>query len=136
MWGIVGYVGSREAAPIIVEGLKRLEYRGYDSAGLAVQEGGKIVTLKKVGKVSHLESALHAGAIAGCVGMGHTRWATHGEPSELNAHPHLDCLGAIAVIHNGVIENYSSLKKKLIAGGHQDPVADNGCERADENRPA
>src|SRR3989339_940912 len=119
MCGIVGYVGSREAAPIIVEGLKRLEYRGYDSAGLAVQEGGKIVTLKKVGKVSHLESALHAGAIAGCVGMGHTRWATHGEPSEVNAHPHLDCLGAIAVIHNGVIENYSSLKKKLIAGGHQ-----------------
>lgn len=119
MCGIVGYVGSREAAPIVVEGLKRLEYRGYDSAGLAVQEGGKIVTLKKVGKVSHLESALRAGAITGCVGMGHTRWATHGEPNEVNAHPHLDCSGSIAVIHNGVIENYSSLKKKLIAGGHQ-----------------
>ncbi|MBI3112244.1 MAG: glutamine--fructose-6-phosphate transaminase (isomerizing) [Ignavibacteriales bacterium] len=119
MCGIVGYVGSREAAPIIVEGLKRLEYRGYDSAGLAVQRGGRIVTLKKVGKVSHLESALPAGAITGSVGMGHTRWATHGEPSEVNAHPHLDCSGSIAVIHNGVIENYSSLKKKLIAGGHQ-----------------
>lgn len=119
MCGIVGYVGSREAAPIVVEGLKRLEYRGYDSAGLAVQHDGEIVTLKKVGKVAHLESALHAEGIAGSVGMGHTRWATHGEPSEVNAHPHLDCSGAIAVIHNGVIENYSVLKKKLIASGHR-----------------
>ncbi|MEX2089206.1 MAG: glutamine--fructose-6-phosphate transaminase (isomerizing) [Bacteroidota bacterium] len=119
MCGIVGYVGSRQAAPIVLEGLKRLEYRGYDSAGLAVQQDGKIVMLKKVGKVSHLESALHAGTMAGSVGMGHTRWATHGEPSEVNAHPHLDCSGAIAVIHNGVIENYSVLKKKLVADGHR-----------------
>lgn len=119
MCGIVGYVGGREAAPIVLEGLKRLEYRGYDSAGIAVQQSNGIAVVKRVGKVSHLESALGGAGMTGGIGMGHTRWATHGEPTERNAHPHLDCTGTVAVIHNGVIENYSTLKKKLSAAGHR-----------------
>jgi glucosamine--fructose-6-phosphate aminotransferase (isomerizing) len=118
MCGIVGYIGKRNALPVILSGLKRLEYRGYDSAGVAVLEGGKIEVTKTVGKVAELEQTLGSNASSSLIGMGHTRWATHGEPSVLNAHPHLDCDGRIAVIHNGVIENYAVLKKKLVQSGH------------------
>src|SRR5437868_3459413 len=105
MCGIVGYVGPDEALPILLEGLRRLEYRGYDSAGVAVIDGG-LGVVKRAGKLSELEGALEAGpSLRGRVGMGHTRWATHGEPTDLNAHPHLDCSGRVAVIHNGIIEN-------------------------------
>ena len=118
MCGIVGYVGSRNAIPVVLEGLKRLEYRGYDSAGIALFEQGKIVVVKRVGKISQLEAALHARHVETPLAIGHTRWATHGEPDERNAHPHLDCKGEIALIHNGVIENYAALKKKLVETGH------------------
>ncbi|MBN1398708.1 MAG: glutamine--fructose-6-phosphate transaminase (isomerizing) [Bacteroidetes bacterium] len=118
MCGIVGYVGKRNALPILLEGLKRLEYRGYDSAGVALLQDGKIQINKCAGKVSQLEDLtkdLHATAT---VGMGHTRWATHGVPNDINAHPHCDCNNNIALIHNGVIENYATLKKKLESLGH------------------
>ena len=118
MCGIVGYIGSRNALPVILEGLKRLEYRGYDSAGLALFEHGKIVVVKRVGKISQLENALQSRTAETSLAIGHTRWATHGEPDERNAHPHLDCKGEIALIHNGVIENYAALKKKLVETGH------------------
>ena len=118
MCGIVGYLGQRDAVPIVLAGLKRLEYRGYDSAGIATLSDGKISIVKKVGKVAQLEQALAARFEHGSIGMGHTRWATHGEPNEANAHPHLDCRNKIAVIHNGVIENYAVLKKKLVESGH------------------
>jgi glucosamine--fructose-6-phosphate aminotransferase (isomerizing) len=118
MCGIVGYIGKGNALPVILSGLKRLEYRGYDSAGVAVLQEGKIEVTKTVGKVSQLEQALSLNAPFSLIGMGHTRWATHGEPSLLNAHPHLDCQGKIALIHNGVIENYAALKKKLVESGH------------------
>ena len=118
MCGIVGYVGPDEALPIILEGLRRLEYRGYDSAGVALLDGGMAV-VKKAGKLGELERELDArGAPAGHVGMGHTRWATHGEPSDRNAHPHLDCHGRIAVIHNGIIENFQELRVELEKHGH------------------
>jgi glucosamine--fructose-6-phosphate aminotransferase (isomerizing) len=119
MCGIVGYVGPDEALPIILDGLRRLEYRGYDSAGVAVVDGGLSV-LKRAGKLGELEGALaRAGAPAGSVGMGHTRWATHGRPNDVNAHPHLDCSGRIAVIHNGIVENFASLRAELEKGGHR-----------------
>jgi glucosamine--fructose-6-phosphate aminotransferase (isomerizing) len=118
MCGIVGYVGKRNALQVILSGLKRLEYRGYDSAGVALLEGGRIDVTKTVGKVSQLEQTLALKSSAASIGMGHTRWATHGEPSVLNAHPHTDCEGKIAVVHNGVIENYAVLKKKLVQSGH------------------
>ena len=118
MCGIVGYIGKRNALPVILSGLKRLEYRGYDSAGVALLREGKIDVTKTVGKVSQLEQALSSNVSSASIGMGHTRWATHGEPSVLNAHPHLDCEGRIAVIHNGVIENYAVLKRKLVQTGH------------------
>jgi glucosamine--fructose-6-phosphate aminotransferase (isomerizing) len=119
MCGIVGYVGSDEALPILIEGLRRLEYRGYDSAGVAVVDGG-ITVVKKAGKLAELEAALgdRTDRIAGRVGMGHTRWATHGAPTDLNAHPHLDCSGGIAVIHNGIIENFQRLRDRLEKAGH------------------
>ncbi len=119
MCGIVGYLGRREAVPIVIEGLKRLEYRGYDSAGVALFSDGAIDVVKRVGKVSTLEEALRARGLKATIGIGHTRWATHGAPSEINAHPHLDCRSDIAVIHNGVLENYSSLKKRLLENGHR-----------------
>ena len=118
MCGIVGYIGKRNALPLILSGLKRLEYRGYDSAGVAVIEGGKIAVTKTVGKVSELEGLLTSNISPSSIGMGHTRWATHGEPSLVNAHPHVDCESKIALIHNGVIENYAVLKKKLLQSGH------------------
>jgi glucosamine--fructose-6-phosphate aminotransferase (isomerizing) len=118
MCGIVGYVGPDEALPIVLEGLRRLEYRGYDSAGVAVLDGG-LAVVKRAGKLGELEAALAAGrGPAGSVGMGHTRWATHGAPTDRNAHPHLDCAGRIAVIHNGIIENHLALRASLEKQGH------------------
>src|SRR5919202_1554276 len=118
MCGIVGYVGPDQALPIILEGLHRLEYRGYDSAGVAVLDGD-IGVVKRAGKVAELEAALtEAEAPQGSIGMGHTRWAPHGVPSDRNAHPHLDCTGRVAVIHNGIIENFSSLRSRLEKDGH------------------
>jgi glucosamine--fructose-6-phosphate aminotransferase (isomerizing) len=105
--------------PLLIEGLKRLEYRGYDSAGLALISGGKLVIEKKAGKVADLEAMIEDKKLSASLGMGHTRWATHGEPDDVNAHPHWDCKGEIAIIHNGIIENYATLKKKLLQDGHQ-----------------
>ena len=119
MCGIVGYVGPRDAAPILLEGLRRLEYRGYDSAGLAVlTEGGEVFIEKKAGKLSNLTDHLNGGAPAGHPGIAHTRWATHGRPNDANAHPHRDCSGRLALIHNGIIENYLEIKDRLLAAGH------------------
>ncbi|HZK29687.1 MAG TPA: glutamine--fructose-6-phosphate transaminase (isomerizing) [Methanoregula sp.] len=115
MCGIVGYIGRREAAPIIVEGLKKLEYRGYDSFGVATISGG-IELDKHQGRISDLSDS--AVCLKGKIGIGHTRWATHGVPNDVNSHPHLDCSGRIAVVHNGIIENYSELKRQLISRGH------------------
>jgi glucosamine--fructose-6-phosphate aminotransferase (isomerizing) len=118
MCGIVGYVGPDEALPIVLEGLRRLEYRGYDSAGVAVMDGA-LTVIKRAGKLAELEAALiENGGAAGRIGMGHTRWATHGAPTDLNAHPHLDCSGRVAVIHNGIIENFRPLRDRLIKAGH------------------
>jgi glucosamine--fructose-6-phosphate aminotransferase (isomerizing) len=118
MCGIVGYVGPDQALPILLEGLRRLEYRGYDSAGVAVIDGALNV-VKRAGKLSELETALAGtGGIRGRIGMGHTRWATHGPPTDANAHPHLDCSGRVAVIHNGIIENFQDLRDRLTKTGH------------------
>jgi glucosamine--fructose-6-phosphate aminotransferase (isomerizing) len=117
MCGIVAYIGTQQAYPIIVEGLKRLEYRGYDSAGISVLNG-VIKTVKKKGKVSKLEAAAKDKDVTGTVGIGHTRWATHGKPDDINAHPHLSGNERLALIHNGIIENYSTLKKALGEIGH------------------
>jgi len=118
MCGIVGYTGDRQAHPIIIKGLKRLEYRGYDSAGVALQENGKIKLYKKQGKIADLEDAIGTQNVEGTTGIGHTRWATHGEPSDRNSHPHLSASGKIAMIHNGIIENYAQLKSELHAKGY------------------
>ncbi len=117
MCGIVGYIGQREAEPILVEGLRRLEYRGYDSAGLATLTGQRLHLRKKTGRIADLAKHLHERPAPGCVGISHTRWATHGPASDRNAHPHLAGQGAIAVVHNGVIENYAVLKRQLQADG-------------------
>jgi glucosamine--fructose-6-phosphate aminotransferase (isomerizing) len=117
MCGIVCYVGQREAKPILLEGLKRLEYRGYDSAGLAVQDGNQIECHRAVGRIVELEAKIGEIEIRGCCGIAHTRWATHGEPSEINAHPHRDQAENVFVIHNGIIENFYTLKKKLQKSG-------------------
>ncbi|MHC4246638.1 MAG: glutamine--fructose-6-phosphate transaminase (isomerizing), partial [Planctomycetota bacterium] len=119
MCGIIGYTGPRNCIPILIDGLKRLEYRGYDSAGIAVTKPGQIEVVKKAGKLRVLDEALRAGALESTHGIAHTRWATHGEPSEINAHPHFDGSGVIAVVHNGIIENYAAIKKSLMAKGHQ-----------------
>ncbi len=119
MCGIVGYAGNRNCIPLIIEGLKRLEYRGYDSAGLAMISQGQLVVEKRAGKVADLEALIAGKGLESSLAIGHTRWATHGEPDDLNAHPHLDCRGEIAIIHNGIIENYATLKKKLVQDGHQ-----------------
>ncbi|MHB9038643.1 MAG: glutamine--fructose-6-phosphate transaminase (isomerizing) [Armatimonadota bacterium] len=119
MCGIVGYIGEQNACPILVDGLKRLEYRGYDSAGVAILNGGGIDVRKSVGKLKALEAALENCWPTGGVGVGHTRWATHGRPSDENAHPHSDCTGKITVVHNGIIENYAELKDQLIREGHE-----------------
>ncbi len=119
MCGIIGYIGMRGATPLLLEGLKRMEYRGYDSAGVAVMNGSGVETRKAAGKISELERALAASPVAGDLGIGHTRWATHGVPNECNAHPHIDCKGNIAVVHNGIIENSGTLKRGLEARGHK-----------------
>ena len=119
MCGIVGYVGNRECMPILLEGLKRLEYRGYDSAGVAIQRNGSLDVRKAAGKIRVLEERLASGAPSGTTGIAHTRWATHGEPNDVNAHPHTDCSGRVALVHNGIIENYTVLKSALLAEGHR-----------------
>lgn len=119
MCGIVGYLGKKRAQPILLEGLKRLEYRGYDSSGIAVLEKKKILLYKKEGKISILEALLVNKKLEGTIGLGHTRWATHGKPSDENAHPHSDCSGDLVVVHNGIIENYLILKEELVKKGHR-----------------
>ena len=117
MCGIVGYVGTERCAPILLEGLRRLEYRGYDSAGVAVVEGGRLRVVRSVGKLSGLDEKLRGVDLTGTLGVGHTRWATHGRPSEANAHPH--CVGDVVVVHNGIVENYLALRSELQAAGHE-----------------
>ena len=120
MCGIVGYVGKKRVVPVIIDGLRRLEYRGYDSAGIAVAGNGEGLQVRRAeGKLRNLEEAIQLKPLDGTYGIGHTRWATHGRPTEENAHPHRDCTGKIVVVHNGIVENYMSLKKKLIDGGHK-----------------
>src|ERR1019366_6417142 len=125
MCGIVGYVGKKRVVPVIIDGLRRLEYRGYDSAGIAVAgiavagNGGGLQGRRPEGKLRNLEEVIRLKPLDGTYGIGHTRWATHGRPTEENAHPHRDCTGKIVVVHNGIVENYLSLKKKLIAEGHK-----------------
>ncbi|MCQ2605344.1 MAG: glutamine--fructose-6-phosphate transaminase (isomerizing) [Bacteroidales bacterium] len=119
MCGIVGYIGDKDAYPILIAGLKRLEYRGYDSTGIALIQNGETIAYKKQGKVADLEAYLEDQNTSGCIGMGHTRWATHGEPNDVNAHPHTSMKGKFVVIHNGIIENYNALKKKLTAKGYE-----------------
>lgn len=120
MCGIVGYIGNQQAAPILLDGLSKLEYRGYDSAGIAVYDGEKINMTKSKGRLKVLSELTHDGSsMPGVLGIGHTRWATHGEPSDVNAHPHFNKAETIAVVHNGIIENYLKLKKKLIAKGYE-----------------
>ncbi|MCT1526097.1 MULTISPECIES: glutamine--fructose-6-phosphate transaminase (isomerizing) [Sphingobacterium] len=119
MCGIVGYTGKRQAYPIVIDGLKKLEYRGYDSAGVALQTGDAVKVYKKEGKVAALEEFVGEQSTEGTTGIGHTRWATHGEPSDRNAHPHVSKSGNLAMIHNGIIENYASLKNELIKDGYE-----------------
>src|SRR2546421_7418230 len=118
MCGIVGYTGPRQAAPLLLEGLKRLEYRGYDSAGIALVADGRIEVHKAPGKIGVLEKQLGNTLPAGHAGIGHTRWATHGAPNTINAHPHTDCGGTLALIHNGIIENAGVLRTALTKRGH------------------
>ena len=119
MCGIVGYVGDQPLLPVLIEGLRKLEYRGYDSAGVAVVRNGELDIRRSAGKLSKLEDVIATRPINGEYGIGHTRWATHGRPTEENAHPHQDCKGRIVVVHNGIIENYLELKRALIAEGHK-----------------
>src|SRR5580658_5597084 len=120
MCGIVGYIGTRKAVPIILDGLKRLEYRGYDSAGLAVVGDDCELKIRRAsGKLRNLEEAIRMSPVEGAYGIGHTRWATHGRPTEENAHPHRDCTGNIVVVHNGIVENYVDLKRQLQNEGHK-----------------
>src|SRR5262245_15232850 len=119
MCGIIGYTGERDAAPLLLDGLQRLEYRGYDSAGIAVISDGEIEITKGAGKLSVLRSALEGAYPPGVTGIGHTRWATHGKPTDDNAHPHRDCFGDVVVIHNGIVENYLELRAELRESGHE-----------------
>src|SRR5438128_2607188 len=118
MCGIVGYVGRAEAAPILLDGLRRLEYRGYDSAGVAIVNGKQMETRKCAGRIANLAKLMTERPPSGQYGISHTRWATHGKPTDENAHPHFDQSGKLALVHNGVIENYQTLKEQLIAEGH------------------
>src|SRR5437899_9916954 len=126
MCGIVGYIGSREVSSVLVDGLKRLEYRGYDSCGLAIMDASSPRIIRSVGRIARLEEKIDENITdrrlgSGTVqcGIGHTRWATHGRPSEDNSHPHRDCQGSLVVVHNGIIENYLEIKERLRADGHQ-----------------
>ncbi len=118
MCGIVGYIGNKNVTPLLIKGLKRLEYRGYDSAGIALYQDGELKVFKKKGKVSDLERFIQGKNLTANVGIGHTRWATHGEPNDINAHPHISMSGKFAIIHNGIIENYNELKKRLLSRGY------------------
>src|ERR1700686_3761857 len=119
MCGIVGYIGTRNAVPVILDGLKKLEYRGYDSAGIAVIDGdGQLALRRAQGKLRNLEEVIRLSPIDGKFGIGHTRWATHGRPTEENAHPHSDCNSDLVVVHNGIVENYLTLKHLLQSEGH------------------
>lgn len=118
MCGIVGYIGPKSVVPILIDGLKKLEYRGYDSAGVAVIEKNKILVVKSVGKIAKLEEKIKTYTPEGNIGIGHTRWATHGRPSDINSHPHTDCRGEFAIVHNGIIENYLELREWLESEGH------------------
>src|SRR5207244_10141860 len=119
MCGIVGYVGNKRVVPVIMEGLRRLEYRGYDSAGIAVAGNGEGLQVRRAeGKLRNLEEAIRLKPLDGTYGIGHTRWATHGRPTEENAHPHRDCTGRVVVVHNGIIENYIQLKDRLRHSDH------------------
>ena len=117
MCGIVGYIGEQDSTPIILNGLKRLEYRGYDSAGVAVLDNGHIEIRRDAGKLNHLEALVHDLPLHGKIGIGHTRWATHGEPNTRNAHPHIGSTGEFVVVHNGIVENYLTLREELAAEG-------------------
>src|SRR5437016_13822482 len=119
MCGIVGYIGPKKVVPVVIEGLRKLEYRGYDSAGIAVVNDGKLEVRRAPGKLRNLEEVLQKAPIEGTDGIGHTRWATHGRPTEENAHPHRDCTGRVVVVHNGIIENYLELKEQLQREGHK-----------------
>src|SRR5437870_6329136 len=119
MCGIFGYIGPRDPVPIIMGGLRSLEYRGYDSAGIAIIQDQKLQVRRSSGKLKNLEELLTKQPVTGQFGLGHTRWATHGRPTEENAHPHRDCKGRIVVVHNGIIENYAALKAELMAAGHE-----------------
>jgi glucosamine--fructose-6-phosphate aminotransferase (isomerizing) len=119
MCGIIGYIGSKPVVPVLLEGLRRMEYRGYDSAGVAVVSPEGIALRRSAGKLANLENAIRTQPVDGLYGVGHTRWATHGRPTEENAHPHRDCTGRIVVVHNGIIENYLELKEELQAQGHE-----------------
>src|SRR5688572_23655652 len=119
MCGIIGYIGRKTVVPILIDGLRRLEYRGYDSAGVAVVRDGQIERRRSAGKLVNLEHAIDTQPLEGIYGVGHTRWATHGRPTEENAHPHQDCTGKIVVVHNGIIENNSDLKQELQKLGHK-----------------
>src|SRR5215472_17299726 len=120
MCGIVGYIGPKKVVPVVIEGLRKLEYRGYDSAGIAVVNGtGKIDIRRAAGKLRNLDDVLAKSPLEGTYGIGHTRWATHGRPTEENAHPHRDCTGEIVVVHNGIIENYLEVKEQLQREGHK-----------------
>src|SRR5437764_111463 len=118
MCGIVGYIGPKKSATVLIDGLKRLEYRGYDSAGISIMNGHGVETRKAKGKISQLEAVIGHSPVDGNVGIGHTRWATHGPPNESNAHPHHDCTGTVSVVHNGIIENYGPLRAMLQKTGH------------------
>src|SRR5262245_15817380 len=118
MCGIIGYIGSKPVVPVLIDGLRRMEYRGYDSAGVALVSPEGIALRRSAGKLSNLENTIRNQPVDGLYGVGHTRWATHGRPTEENAHPHRDCTGKIVVVHNGIIENYLELKEELKAQGH------------------
>ena len=119
MCGIIGYIGQKEVVPVIIDGLKRLEYRGYDSAGVAVVRDGKLDVRRAAGKLTNLEEVIRQKPLRGLFGIGHTRWATHGRPTEENAHPHHDCKNRIVVVHNGIIENYLELRHSLLKEHHE-----------------
>src|SRR3989338_1054017 len=118
MCGIVGYIGKGPVVTTVLDALSRLEYRGYDSAGIAVLNGNGLAVRKRVGKLKELLAALQERPLDGHLAVAHTRWATHGEPTEINAHPHLDCSGKLALVHNGIVENYAEIKERRMRQGH------------------
>ncbi len=125
MCGIVGYIGSKQASSILLQGLQRLEYRGYDSSGIAViSRDGDLAITKSVGKLTSLLSSFSNGMPEGCIGIGHTRWATHGKPTQINAHPHTDCTGETIVIQNGIVENLSCVERKVTFTRTRFPISD------------